>query len=97
MKRHTGSAGRTGRAAGVALRRPELVYSFHRGASSSAGDGPDARHRADDPPSRSPDARWKLSDTLIMIVAALRVLLPYVLVVLATVGAAWGFWLLLFG
>ncbi len=32
-----------------------------------------------------------------MIVAALRVLLPYVLVVLATVGAAWALWRLVFG
>ena len=32
--------------------------------------------------------RWKLSDTLIMIVAAIRVLLPYVLVILAAVFGA---------
>ena len=31
-----------------------------------------------------------------MIVAALRVMLPYVLVILAAVGAAWGLFLLLF-
>ena len=41
------------------------------------------------------DARWKLTDTFIMVVAAMRVLLPYVLLILASVFAAWGlFWLL---
>lgn len=43
------------------------------------------------------DERWKLGDSLIMVVAALRVLLPYVVVILATVVAAWGLWRLAFG
>lgn len=48
------------------------------------------------PPERSgKDVRWKLSDSFIMIVAAMRVLLPYVLLILVSVFAAWGlFWLL---
>lgn len=70
------------------MHRPELVYSFHR-ASSSRG--------RDDRGTDTPDERWKLGDSFIMVVAALRVLMPYVLVILATVAAAWGLWRLAFG
>ncbi|MFW5738132.1 MAG: hypothetical protein ACOCYX_04410 [Spirochaetota bacterium] len=85
------------------MHRPELIYSFHRGADSPPGRGrrdggpggaaDDAGDRASGPP----DERWKLGDSLIMVVAALRVLLPYVVVILATVAAAWGLWRLAFG
>ncbi len=59
--------------------------------------GAGADDRADDGASAPADERWKLGDSLIMVVAALRVLLPYVVVILATVVAAWGLWRLAFG
>jgi hypothetical protein len=81
------------------------VYSFHRRSPSSAGRGeasePGPRGAsgdgAGDRSSPPADERWKLGDSLIMVVAALRVLLPYVVVILATVVAAWGLWRLAFG
>jgi hypothetical protein len=90
VRREAGSPARARRRpAAVAVRHPGLVYSFHRGS--------DQPQPSDGRSSSQPEPRWKLSDTLIMIVAALRVLLPYVLVVLATVGAAWALWRLVFG
>lgn len=90
------------RAAGTLLRRPELVLPFHgdrsAGGPRRASDDSDASDRSGgaQPSRERPHVHWKLSDTFIMIVAALRVMLPYVLVILAAVGAAWGLFLLLF-
>lgn len=47
-------------------------------------------------PGRGPTPRLKIGESLVMIAAALRVLGPYVLMILAAVGVAWGIWLLLF-
>lgn len=91
MKRGSGPAGGARRrAAAVLMRRPELVRPLPRGTSPSTGP------HADDASSPR-EARWKISDTLIMIVVALRVLLPYVLAILATVGVAWALWRVAFG
>ena len=81
------------------MHRPELVYSFHRGATSPPGRGrrDGVQDGADAGADAGADERWKLGDSLIMVVVALRVLLPYVVVILATVVAAWGLWRLAFG
>jgi len=43
------------------------------------------------------DVRWKMGDVLIMIAVAMRVLLPYLAVIVAAVVVAWGLLALVFG
>ena len=41
--------------------------------------------------------RWRIGDILIMVVAALRVMLPFVLILLLAILAAYGLFVLAFG
>ena len=41
--------------------------------------------------------RWRLGDILIMVLAALRVMLPFVLILLLAILAAYGLFVLAFG
>lgn len=46
--------------------------------------------------SRKDHPRVSVTETLLLALAALRVVVPYVLMILAAVGVAWGVWALLF-
>ncbi|NBF41937.1 MAG: hypothetical protein GVY14_16130, partial [Spirochaetes bacterium] len=91
------------------LRRPEIVW--HE-ASGRAPGGPGGRRsrRARDGGTgagtgagghkglgRDAEHRWSLLDIGAMILAALQVILPFVLILLAAVAAAYGLFMLAFG
>lgn len=62
--------------------------------SPESNDEPDRRRfRSPEEPTES---RWPLGDIFLMIVAAVRVMIPYLLVILAAVGGAWALWALVF-
>ena len=40
--------------------------------------------------------RWKITDAMVLVLAALRVMLPYLAVILAAILVGWGLWVLAF-
>ncbi len=78
-----------GHAAG--LRRPEILWYEVSGRGQS-GDG-GRRPRS----ARGAEQRWSLIDIGAMILAALQVILPFVLILLAATAAAYGLFMLAFG
>jgi hypothetical protein len=48
-------------------------------------------------PKREAEEHWSLLDIGVFIVAALRVILPFMLILLATVAGAYGLFMLAFG
>lgn len=81
-----------------ALRRPEVVVPFNgRGRAERSADeqsGAKAGSAEGRPP--APTKRLSVGESLLMVAAALRVIIPYVLVIVLAVLGAWGAWRLLF-
>ena len=71
------------------LRRPELI------ASEMLRDR--LRLRSDDEHSGNRDEHWSAVDIIAMVLAALQVVLPYVLVIIAAAAGAFGLFMLAFG
>lgn len=87
----------------VGLRRPEIVWHEASGRAPR-GDGGRRSRRARDRGAgrdtglgRGAEHHWSLIDIGAMIIAALQVILPFVLILLAAVAGAYGLFMLAFG
>jgi hypothetical protein len=81
------------------LRRPELVWTetMQGRRATSGGTGREGdRARDTDRRSRG-EQHWRAVDILAMVIAALQVMLPLVLAILAAVAGAYGLFMLAFG
>ena len=88
-KRRNGSSARSSE-----LRRPELVFPYSaqdRGASSPRPRSEPSRRSAHH------GEKWGALDVLLLVYAALRIMLPYTLVILGGAAAAYGLFMLAFG
>ncbi|NBB89927.1 MAG: hypothetical protein GVY23_01825 [Spirochaetes bacterium] len=91
-----------GHAAG--LRRPEIVWHQTSGGGprgdarrrSRSGRNPGGRTDGRPDIGRDDEHRWSLIDIGAMILAALQVILPFVVILLAATGAAYGLFILAF-
>ncbi|MFW6213719.1 MAG: hypothetical protein ACOC8L_12525 [Spirochaetota bacterium] len=84
------------RAALAALRRPETVVPFHGRFRTDDKSRRDLSTAHEERPAASSERRLSVGESLLMVAAALRVVLPYLLVLLVAVLAVWGVWRLLF-
>ncbi len=93
----------------VGLRRPEIVWHEAAGRAGRGDGGRRPRHAPDGGTGadtgagghkglgRDAEHRWSLLDIGALILAALQVILPFVLILLAAVAAAYGLFMLAFG
>jgi hypothetical protein len=86
------------RAAMSALRRPEVVVPFNGRGRTQRSVDEQSGTKAGGAEGRDPAPTKRLSagESLLMVAAALRVIIPYVLIIVLAVFGAWGVWRLLF-
>jgi hypothetical protein len=64
---------------------------------AARGNGSAEHHGNDNTGSRAREQHWSLVDVVAMIIAAFRIILPLVLVLLAAAAGAYGLFMLAFG